>query len=109
MLSSVSGLNAEGVEIEESERGVRVLGLSGADQAPEGSGGEVEDVLVVCGGDGAAGEDDETAASEERLVEQWDDCPAVIDDFDIAYSFITKRVAQLFDRLNAKEKKSLAR
>ena len=39
---------------------------------------------------------------EERLVEQRDDCPAVIDDFDIAYASITKGVEQLFERLNAK-------
>ena len=37
----------------------------------------------------------------ERAVEHWDDCPAVSDDFDIAYAFITGRVEQLFDRLYA--------
>jgi arsenate reductase (thioredoxin) len=40
---------------------------------------------------------------EDRVIEHWDDCPAVIDDFEIAYAFITKRVEQLFDRLDAKE------
>jgi protein-tyrosine-phosphatase len=35
----------------------------------------------------------------ERAVEHWDDCPAVSDDFDIAYAFITGRVGQLFERL----------
>jgi protein-tyrosine-phosphatase len=40
---------------------------------------------------------------EDRVIEQWDDCPAVIDDFEIAYAFITKRVEQLFDRLDAKK------
>jgi protein-tyrosine-phosphatase len=35
----------------------------------------------------------------DRAVEHWDDCPAVSDDFDIAWSFITTRVEQLFDRL----------
>jgi arsenate reductase (thioredoxin) len=40
---------------------------------------------------------------EDRVIEHWDDCPAVIDDFEIAYAFITKRVEQLFDRLVAKE------
>jgi protein-tyrosine-phosphatase len=34
-------------------------------------------------------------------VEHWDDCPAVSDDFDIAYAFITGRVEQLFDCLYA--------
>lgn len=36
-----------------------------------------------------------------RAIERWDDCPAVSDDFDIAWSFITGRVEQLFDRLSA--------
>lgn len=40
---------------------------------------------------------------EDRVIEQWNDCPAVIDDFETAYAFITKRVEQLFERLNAKE------
>ena len=35
----------------------------------------------------------------QRPVEHWDDCPAVSDDFDIAYAFITGRVERLFDRL----------
>jgi protein-tyrosine-phosphatase len=35
----------------------------------------------------------------ERAVEHWDDCPAVSDDFDIAFAFITGRVEQLLDRL----------
>jgi arsenate reductase len=38
---------------------------------------------------------------ERRVVERWDDCPAVIDGFEIAYAFITTRVEQLFDRLTA--------
>lgn len=37
----------------------------------------------------------------DRVIERWDDCPAVIDDFEIAYAFITRRVEQLFERLNA--------
>jgi arsenate reductase (thioredoxin) len=32
-------------------------------------------------------------------LERWDDCPAVSDDFDIAWSFITARVEQLVNRL----------
>jgi arsenate reductase (thioredoxin) len=32
-------------------------------------------------------------------LEQWDNCPAVSDDFDIAWSFITARVEQLLNRL----------
>jgi hypothetical protein len=35
-----------------------------------------------------------------RAIKRWDDCPAVSDDFDIAYAFITGRVGQLFDELN---------
>jgi hypothetical protein len=35
----------------------------------------------------------------QRPVEHWDDCPAVSDDFDIAYAFIIGRVEQLFDCL----------
>lgn len=34
-----------------------------------------------------------------RPVEHWDDCPAVSDDFDIAWWFITERVEQLIERL----------
>lgn len=31
--------------------------------------------------------------------ERWDDCPAVADDFDIAWGFITGRVEKLISRL----------
>ena len=34
-----------------------------------------------------------------RTVEQWGDCPAVSDDFEIAWTFITARVTQLLDRI----------
>ena len=34
-----------------------------------------------------------------QALERWDDCPAVSDDFDIAWSFITARVEQLVNRL----------
>ena len=34
-----------------------------------------------------------------QMLERWDDCPAVSDDFDIAWSFITARVDQLLKRL----------
>ena len=33
-----------------------------------------------------------------RTVEQWGDCPAVSDDFEIAWVFITGRVRQLLER-----------
>jgi arsenate reductase (thioredoxin) len=33
-----------------------------------------------------------------QSIERWDDCPAVSDDFDIAWSFITGRVEQLMER-----------
>jgi protein-tyrosine-phosphatase len=36
----------------------------------------------------------------EQAVERWDDCPAVSENFDIAWAFITRRVEQLFKRLN---------
>jgi arsenate reductase len=32
--------------------------------------------------------------------ERWDECPAVSEDFDVAWKFITGRVNQLFGRLN---------
>ena len=35
----------------------------------------------------------------DRDIERWDDCPAVSDDFDVAWSFITARVEKLIDRL----------
>jgi len=31
--------------------------------------------------------------------ERWDECPAVSDDFDIAWTFITGRVEKLISRL----------
>ncbi|MDB5360319.1 MAG: Protein-tyrosine-phosphatase [Rhodospirillales bacterium] len=34
-----------------------------------------------------------------RPIERWDECPAVSDDFKIAWSVITGRVMQLIDRL----------
>jgi len=33
--------------------------------------------------------------------ERWDECPAVSDDFDIAWTFITGRVEKLISRLSA--------
>jgi len=38
-----------------------------------------------------------------RPIERWDECPAVSDDFEIAWSFITGRVTQLIDRLAIEE------
>ncbi|HXQ66531.1 MAG TPA: hypothetical protein VN980_08165 [Alphaproteobacteria bacterium] len=40
-------------------------------------------------------------APAERAVERWDDCPAVSDDFDIAWSYISARVERLLERLAA--------
>jgi arsenate reductase (thioredoxin) len=34
--------------------------------------------------------------------ERWDECPAVSDDFDIAWDFITTRVETLIERIDAK-------
>ena len=34
-------------------------------------------------------------------VERWDDCPAVSDDFETAWHFITTRVEQLIKRLES--------
>jgi arsenate reductase (thioredoxin) len=34
-------------------------------------------------------------------VERWDDCPAVSDDFDVAWDFITARVDALMERHSA--------
>ena len=36
-----------------------------------------------------------------KAEERWDDCPAVVDDFDVAWGFITGRVEQLIARLAA--------
>jgi len=36
-----------------------------------------------------------------KTEERWDDCPAVSDDFDIAWDFITKRVDGLIARIAA--------
>jgi protein-tyrosine-phosphatase len=43
----------------------------------------------------------------EQVVERWDDCPAVSENFDVAWAFITRRVEQLFKRLN-RDKSMLA-
>ena len=32
-------------------------------------------------------------------IERWDDCPAVSDDFDIAWNFIAARVDNLIERM----------
>jgi protein-tyrosine-phosphatase len=32
------------------------------------------------------------------VIERWDDCPAVSDDFDVAWDFITERVDKLLRR-----------
>jgi protein-tyrosine-phosphatase len=37
-------------------------------------------------------------AVDGRPVERWDECPAVSDDFEVAWSFITGRVTQLIDQ-----------
>jgi arsenate reductase len=34
--------------------------------------------------------------------ERWDECPAVSDDFDVAWDFITTRVAALVERIESK-------
>ncbi|MFI4997878.1 MAG: hypothetical protein ACHQAQ_19090 [Hyphomicrobiales bacterium] len=34
-------------------------------------------------------------------IERWDDCPAVSDDFDIAWSYISQQVERLLERLAA--------
>jgi protein-tyrosine-phosphatase len=34
--------------------------------------------------------------------ERWDDCPAVSEDFDVAWPFITKRVAALVEGMESK-------
>jgi hypothetical protein len=36
----------------------------------------------------------------DRAVEHWDDCPAVSDDFDTAWTFIAGRVERLFHGLS---------
>jgi protein-tyrosine-phosphatase len=35
-----------------------------------------------------------------KAEERWDECPAVSDDFDVAWTFITGRVDTLVDRLS---------
>jgi arsenate reductase len=37
-----------------------------------------------------------------KMEERWDDCPAVSEDFDVAWAFITKRVAALVERIGSK-------
>jgi arsenate reductase len=41
-----------------------------------------------------------------KAVERWDECPAVSDDFETAWQFITSRVDRLFRRL--KEEQAVA-
>lgn len=51
------------VEVDEHEP-PGVFGLGGADEAASGGDGQVVDVLVAAGGDGAAGEQDEPGAGQ---------------------------------------------
>lgn len=39
-------------------------------------------------------------AGGESAIEHWDECPAVSEDFDGAWSFITRHVEQLMQRLD---------
>jgi arsenate reductase len=39
----------------------------------------------------------------DKPVERWDECPAVSDDFEIAWQFITQRVDRLFLRLRQED------
>jgi arsenate reductase (thioredoxin) len=38
-------------------------------------------------------------APPAAAIERWDDCPAVSDDFDVAWGFITARVENLMSRM----------
>jgi protein-tyrosine-phosphatase len=38
-------------------------------------------------------------APPAAAIERWDDCPAVSDDFDVAWNFITARVEKLVGRI----------
>ena len=38
----------------------------------------------------------------DKAEVRWDDCPAVSDDFDVAWTFITSRVETLVDRLSSR-------
>ena len=38
-------------------------------------------------------------APPAAAIERWDDCPAVSDDFDVAWDFITMRVEKLVGRI----------
>ena len=40
-----------------------------------------------------------TRLAPDKPVERWDECPAVSDDFETAWRFITSRVERLFRRL----------
>ena len=40
--------------------------------------------------------------ASSKPEERWDECPAVSDDFDIAWDFITTRVETLIERIDAK-------
>jgi hypothetical protein len=41
-----------------------------------------------------------------KAEERWDECPAVSDDFDVAWDFITGRVETLVARLSVKSPNS---
>ena len=45
---------------------------------------------------------DELKLAPGKAEERWDDCPAVSEDFDVAWNFITGRVETLVARLSAK-------
>jgi protein-tyrosine-phosphatase len=76
--------------------GLRHRGIDGSTRVPERVTAQKlssADHIV------AFGCDVKDLVGPDRVIERWDDCPAVSDDFEVAWSFITGRVEGLIDRL----------
>ena len=80
----VEGLHRHGIDVSAKiPKRVSAPALAGADHI----------VSFAC--------DLEDLVEPDRKIERWDDCPAVSDDFEIAWTSITGRVAWLLERLRA--------
>ena len=81
----VEGMNARGIDVKAYKPT-----LIAADQLTDA------DLIISFACD--AGRNLAPGKPEER----WDECPAVSDDFDVAWDFITTRVAALVERIESK-------
>jgi protein-tyrosine-phosphatase len=94
--ATTSGPEPDAEVPENVAEGLLRRGIDVRNRIPERVTGET---LARAGHIVSFGVDLKDLAAADRAVEHWDDCPAVSDDFDTAYAFITGQVGQLFERL----------